>query len=622
VGCGSGDFGCKIVLHGVDSADKRGVTLRILPSDTPLDRMLSRELARRVQYGWLLHILIVGFISFGTTFGPSNRLISGIFLSLIVLLGLLRFGACRRTLYSTDNKIIATVPFLYAFYLTHTLCWTLFTGYIFITCFGKVQIEAIMVICLAGVTSSASNILAPSPFLSYSHFLVQMAVASVWCYYAREHFGWLIFLVCLAYVAWESMVIRLQSLHIREMFEARLRLETYSEELTRARDLAEETASSRVRFLANMSHEIRTPLNGILGLAHILRETPLNAAQTEMFDTLFRSGEHLRNIVDDILDFSKVSAGRLELEQIPFDLHQLLSEVTDSIYPLANEKGLRLRVEIDPGVARHLQGDPLRLRQVILNLLSNAVKFTADGIVTLSCQPGRLSGSLRIAVQDTGIGIASEDLPFLFQDFTQVDASTKRRFGGTGLGLAISRDLVDLMGGEISVRSKPGEGSCFAFEIPLLEAVDGVPEQAGPPIDTADYTLPQDFRILVAEDNPVNLRIAETLLEKTGAVIETATNGASAVAMQAKHPYDLIFMDCNMPEMDGYEATAAIRALPGVSAKTPIIALTANALSEDRARCLAAGMDEHLAKPIRRESLFKMVHRFVPSRATSSNQLN
>ena len=262
------------------------VKLRILPSDTPIDRMLSRELARRVQYGWLLHILIVGFVSFGTASGPSNVLVSGIFLSLIILLGLLRFGACRRTLYAEDSRIIATVPLLYFSYLIHTFCWTAFTGYIFISCFGKVQIEAIMVICLAGVTSSASNILAPSQFLSYTHFLVQMAVAAVWCFHAKEHFGWLIFLVCLAYVAWESMVIRLQSIHIKEMFEARLRLETYSEELSRARDLAEETASSRVRFLANMSHEIRTPLNGILGLAHILRETPLNAAQTEMFDTL------------------------------------------------------------------------------------------------------------------------------------------------------------------------------------------------------------------------------------------------------------------------------------------------------------------------------------------------
>jgi CheY-like chemotaxis protein/PAS domain-containing protein/HPt (histidine-containing phosphotransfer) domain-containing protein len=367
-------------------------------------------------------------------------------------------------------------------------------------------------------------------------------------------------------------------------------------ELVTAKEAAEAGARAKSSFLATMSHEIRTPLNGVLGMAALLRRSGLSSEQMECVETIRSCGDALLSIIDDILNFSKLETGMVEIEQMPFGLARLVnSAVRVSLGP-AQAKGLELAFELDPDLPPFVRGDEKRIRQVLLNLLSNAVKFTLHGSVRLRVR-GSDDGSqprLRFEVTDTGIGIPDSAKDRLFKEFLQGDASINRRFGGTGLGLAISKRLIEAMGGVIGVISAPGSGSTFWFEIPLQAAEEPLAEAeqaaGGPDAETA-------LRILVVEDMAVNQKVAKGMLRSLGHQVDIAEDGEAALAKVESRPYDLIFMDMQMPRMNGLEATAAIRALES-GKSVPIVAMTANVFATDRDTCLAGGMDDFVGKPI------------------------
>jgi signal transduction histidine kinase/CheY-like chemotaxis protein len=384
-----------------------------------------------------------------------------------------------------------------------------------------------------------------------------------------------------------------------------------SAELVRGREEAEAANAAKSAFLAMMSHELRTPLNGVLGMAHALETTSLDARQRGYLEVIGASGRSLLLILNDILDLSKIEAGKLEVEVVPFALTALLDSVAALWRAPAAEKGLELVLEIGPDVPAWASGDATRLRQVLTNLLSNAVKFTETGRVTL--QAGYASGTLSFAVRDTGPGVAAEVQARLFEDFVQGDASTTRQFGGTGLGLSISRKLCRLMKGDLTVESPPGGGAAFTGAVQLGHAE---PQADQAPV--ADVELPP-LRVLAVDDNASNRAVVQALLEAIGVSVMLAGDGAEALEMLTRHTVDLVLMDVNMPVMSGTEALRAIRRDPAADiAALPVIALTAEAMAGDRERFLADGFDDHLAKPIQPDALLRVLGQVhVRSRAAA-----
>jgi len=485
---------------------------------------------------------------------------------------------------------------------------------------------------------------------------------------------------------WEWIAI-VRNITARKMDETKLKeyaqeLERKNEEMETALITAREATQLKGRFLATMSHEIRTPLNGVLGMTDVLLETTLKPEQQEYAETIKRSATSLLALINDILDLSRIEAGKLKIRSIAFSLKTLLDDTVSLFALQARGKGLEFKLEIAPNVPAAVVSDPERLAQVLNNLLGNAIKFTAAGRIGLTAaliEDSDDRSRVEFTVHDTGIGIAAEDQTRIFERFTQADTSNSRKYGGTGLGLAISKELVEMLGGEIGVESEPDHGSKFWFTVALGKAALAdiktepaerkmVPAENAPVPKSANNaktpappskphiklkipapapqapaasapkpampTQPAEQksggglanltaavrgpsqRILLAEDNEINKRITMRLLEKLGLAADAVTNGREAVEAVGKKNYGLILMDCQMPEMDGFEATAVIRNSERNSRHIPICALTANAMAGDRERCLAAGMDDYIAKPVSLEKLQEAIDRWIP-RATA-----
>lgn len=395
-------------------------------------------------------------------------------------------------------------------------------------------------------------------------------------------------------------------------------------ELLAARDAAEAASRAKSAFLSNMSHEIRTPMNGILGTAHLMRRQGVTPAQAKQLDTIEACGRHLLGVINSILDISKIEAGRFDLEHQDFSIAELVQDVVPVINASAHAKGLQLSIQIT-ALPESVRGDRARLAQALVNYLANAIKFTERGKIALRGSKLEETANgylLRFEVADTGIGISPAEQALLFEPFSQADSSTTRRFGGSGLGLAITRQIARLMGGDAGVDSTPGEGSVFWFTAWLGKGEGRPSASAAIALASDEETLRRDHggkRILLVEDEPINREIAQMLLEDVGLVVETAEDGLAALQLAEKSDYALILMDMQMPKMDGIEATKAIRQLPGHQA-TPILALTANAFASECERCLSAGMNDFITKPVDPARLSRILLKYLSRPQDSAAQ--
>jgi signal transduction histidine kinase len=458
---------------------------------------------------------------------------------------------------------------------------------------GERILQVVSAILLIGFTNTALNFAFYSRLLAFTSGLPPVAATLALPWLGRLDARQLVTLAVVVLLALAQFFIasRVNAGRAAALRKARAELEVESQRAIAAN-------GAKTTFLAMMSHELRTPMNGVLGMAHALSQTELDVRQSEQLDVLIRSGDGLMTILNDLLDISKIEAGKLELESIPFDLHDLVARARDLWAETAKAKALSFTIDIEAETPRRVVGDPTRLRQVLVNLISNAMKFTAEGGICISARA--LGGddtrtNLEIAVSDTGPGLSEDQQARLFQPFSQADASTARRFGGTGLGLAICRQLANLMGGDIFIASSPGHGATFTVRLSL--DIDQSPESVqksdiGPAIDLAGLSA------LVVDDNEINLRVGCTILEAFGVSAVTARDGHEALDQLRVSYFDFVLMDVHMPSMDGMEALRRIRAGEAGEREIPVIALTADADVEFVPQLLAMGFDAVEAKPI------------------------
>ena len=414
--------------------------------------------------------------------------------------------------------------------------------------------------------------------------------------------GWFAALGLVIYIGVLFLEAHRGELRVLEMLRLRFENAWIAEERRRALLLAEHSSAAKSRFLATVSHEMRTPLNGIMGMAQVLQRSPLSADQLAQLDTIYSSSLHLQTVIGDLLDLSRIEFGKLALEARPIALESTLRDVTDLLEAVAHDKGLAFHVELAPALTPWIAGDASRIKQVLHNLIGNAIKFTAHGEVgvRVEAQGGRLVFSVR----DSGEGIGAELLPRIFDAFEQGPAATLQARSGTGLGLTISRQIARAMGGDVVCESS-AHGATFTFSLPL-NPVDAPVQRAAPTRQPAAPPLLAG-QVLVVDDNPVNAVVASAMLDRMGLRVDVADDGAQALALMAERRYDLVLMDCQLPVMDGWEATRRWRAAEPAGSRLPIVALTANAVPGDRDRCLQAGMDDYLAKPFQIDELERIV---------------
>ena len=472
---------------------------------------------------------------------------------------------------------------------------------------ARPDIVALLLTVLVGVSAIAAFVLQASLRASLAFILPMMLPAAVFQFFAPTSVGIYFGVGLLGFVFLLARESADAQARIAEMLQLRFSTDRIANERSAALLLAERESAAKDQFLATMSHEMRTPLHGILGLARLLlrNDAPPSRAHLELME---RSGEHLLGLINDVLDVSKMGAGQVTLANEVFDLAALVTEAAAMPAINAAQAGLALTTALQMPQPCWVSGDPQRLRQVLQNLLGNAIKFTAAGSIHVDARHDAVSGSTCIAVRDTGIGIAADDVERIFTAFAQADSSFSRRFSGTGLGLTISRELVRAMGGDVVCRSTPGEGSCFTATLNL-------PTAAALPVQASASAAPLQLvgHVLLAEDNAVNALVACAVMERLGLSVEVVGNGELALAAFRRRTPDLVLMDCHMPVMDGFQATRRMREIERIEGRprTAVIALTANALAGDRERSLECGMDDHLAKPFRDDDLVEMLQRFV-----------
>ncbi len=583
----------------------------------------DRILARRGLIGTFAYPLISIGLALLTPLGHARPQLTLALVTVTVVVGVWRLLACRAALAGDPG------PSWRAIFALQTLVIGAAVSIVAVLCvasFGLAAPAVLAILVVAGLGAGITQALHPMPWLMRAQLAIVVLPLAVTLAANGSRDGVAAGVLCLAFCAFlwlagtdhhrESLQSLKQTeqmrLHAIELEQAQRAAEDARAVAEAARAEAERASRAKGAFLANMSHEIRTPMNGVLGMAESLLDTRLDTDQRQQMTTLRNSAEALLGILNDVLDFSKIESGTLELESVDFDLHDLVAEVAHLFAARVRQKRLVLHVCVAEDAPRCVRGDAMRIRQVLANLVGNAVKFTERGGVVIEAERSKTSSSgcgIRIAVRDSGIGIPPDRQAAIFEPFRQADEGTSRRFGGTGLGLSISRRLMELMNGRLALESTPGSGSVFAIELDLEPALTVPARDAGgaaPMVPDAEHVPDASGRrILLVEDNPVNQQVATRLLKRTGATVEVAGNGRLAVEAHARHRYDVIFMDVQMPEMDGFEATAVIRARERErGGHTRIVAMTAHALRGDRERCLEAGMDDYLTKPVQKSELY------------------